>query len=552
MAQPYVKQEWADKVTVINKARLDHIEEGIYQVSIVQPEKGDPGKDGVTPQFQVADDYIQVSMDSGASWNNLVPLASITGPQGETGEAFSIYKTYPSVDTMNEDAANVPEGSFVLIASTEGDPDNAKLYVKGKDAFSFLTDLSGAQGIQGEPGKDGASGITPVITFHVKTLAAGESATIEQSGSAEAPSVTIGVPRGADGTNGQNGSDGVNGKDGVTFTPSVDENANLSWTNSGELENPPTVNLAPNLSEYTKHQEVAALESRVHSVEAVSGNVYAMQSQIAQLMDQVQQLKTPTVEPVEITEEGATVTQPEQDVSFSGTVAGVVGTITAKSIQSVNASITSGRLSTSATNDVSVKDLVTTGDLQKSVSNAGLSVNTNEYVTITGADWQQTGYNAIEVGLSSAPKSVLIDGIDFKAAMGNNALSIFSWQENAVITISNCHFADVSNPLRLSNRDNKPCTVNIVNCTCDKWTEGEYAGFICMQDYTSKSAQAAQEANQFGKLIINFVNCVAPDGTRITGNAEALYNKHQIYIYTDREGLIPYGDGSRFPQVSAI
>lgn len=258
MAQPYVKQEWADNVTVINKARLDHIEEGIYQVSIVQPEKGDPGKDGITPQFRVADDYIQVSTDSGQSYSNLVPLASITGPQGETGQAFSIYKTYPSVDAMNEDAGNVPEGSFVLIASTEDDSDNAKLYVKGADAFTYLSDLSGAQGIQGEPGKDGAPGVTPVITFHVKTLTAGEDATVEQSGSAEAPSITIGVPRGADGTNGQNGSDGVNGKDGVTFTPAVDENANLSWTNDGGRENPPTVNIAPDLSSYVKYQEFVA------------------------------------------------------------------------------------------------------------------------------------------------------------------------------------------------------------------------------------------------------------------------------------------------------
>lgn len=258
MAEPYVKQDWSDGVTVINKSRLDHIEEGIYQLSLIQPEQGEPGKDGVTPQLRLSGDYLQVSTDNGGSWNNLIPLASITGPQGETGKAFSIYKTYPTIEAMNADAANVPEGSFVLIASTEDDPDNAKLYVKATDAFSYLTDMSGAQGIQGEPGKDGTPGVTPVITFHVKTLAAGEDATIEQSGSAEAPSVTIGVPRGADGTNGQNGSDGVNGKDGVTFTPSVDENANLSWTNNGGLDNPPTVNIAPDLSDYVKYQEFVA------------------------------------------------------------------------------------------------------------------------------------------------------------------------------------------------------------------------------------------------------------------------------------------------------
>ena len=296
--------------------------------------------------------------------------------------------------------------------------------------------------------------------------------------------------------------------------------------------------------------EVDSLDSRVNAVESISGNVYTMQSQLAQLMDQVQQLKTPTVEPVEISAEQPSVDQPDKDVSFNATVNGAVGAITAKSIQSTNASIESGRLAATATNDVSIKNLSTSGDLAKSTANAGLSVNTNEYVTITGADWQQTGYNGIEVGLSSAPKSVLIDGVDFKAAMSNNAISIFSWQENAVITISNCHFANVSNPLRLSNRDNKPCTVNIVNCTCDQWVAGEYAGFICMQDYTSSSAQAAQEANQFGKLTINFVNCSGPDG-RIVGNAQQLAENHIIYVYTDQEGLIAFGDGSRYPTVTA-
>lgn len=296
--------------------------------------------------------------------------------------------------------------------------------------------------------------------------------------------------------------------------------------------------------------EVDSLDSRVDVVESISGSVYTMQSQIAQLMDQVQQLKTPTVEPVEISAEQPSVDQPDQDVSFSATVNGTVGTITAKSIQSANASIQSGRLAATATNDVSIKNLSTSGDLAKSTANAGLSVNTDEYVTITGADWQQTGYNGIEVGLSSAPKSVLIDSVDFKSTMSNNAISIFSWQENAVITISNCHFANVSNPLRLSNRDNKPCTINIVNCTCDQWVAGEYAGFICMQDYTSSSAQAAQEANQFGKLTINFVNCIGPDG-RIVGNAQQLAENHIIYVYTDQEGLIAFGDGSRYPTVIA-
>ena len=35
----------------------------------------------------------------------------------------------------------------------------------------------------------------------------------------------------------------LKGDDGVTFTPTVDEEGNLSWTNNGGLENPETINL---------------------------------------------------------------------------------------------------------------------------------------------------------------------------------------------------------------------------------------------------------------------------------------------------------------------
>lgn len=42
---------------------------------------------------------------------------------------------------------------------------------------------------------------------------------------------------------GEQGAQGEPGKDGVTFTPSVSENGDLSWTNDGGLENPATVNI---------------------------------------------------------------------------------------------------------------------------------------------------------------------------------------------------------------------------------------------------------------------------------------------------------------------
>ena len=80
------------------------------------------------------------------------------GDKGDKGDPFKIYKTYDSVDLMNADATNVPDGKMVLISSDVSDEDNAKLYVKSNDGFSFITDLSGAQGIKGEKGDKGDKG----------------------------------------------------------------------------------------------------------------------------------------------------------------------------------------------------------------------------------------------------------------------------------------------------------------------------------------------------------------------------------------------------------
>ena len=80
----------------------------------------------------------------------------VFGTKGEKGDPFAVAKTYPSVAAMNAGFATdgVKEGGFVVI-NTENveDEDNAKLYVKGKSAYTFLTDLSGAQGMKGPQGE---------------------------------------------------------------------------------------------------------------------------------------------------------------------------------------------------------------------------------------------------------------------------------------------------------------------------------------------------------------------------------------------------------------
>lgn len=82
-----------------------------------------------------------------------------TGPQGPQGEPFTIKKTYSSVSEMNADFNNMTLGDYVMIASSVEVEDNAKLYTRGQSAWIFITDFSGATGIQGPQGERGPQGI---------------------------------------------------------------------------------------------------------------------------------------------------------------------------------------------------------------------------------------------------------------------------------------------------------------------------------------------------------------------------------------------------------
>ena len=103
----------------------------------------------------------------------------VTGTYNKTAtvlrpEGFSIYRTYPSVEMMEADLMNVPEGKFVLINTNDVEvPDNAKLYVRGATSFEYLVDMSGAIGFTGK---------TPQITIGNVTVGSSASATLSPDG----------------------------------------------------------------------------------------------------------------------------------------------------------------------------------------------------------------------------------------------------------------------------------------------------------------------------------------------------------------------------------
>lgn len=87
----------------------------------------------------------------------------IQGIQGPKGDPFSIAKTYATIVAMVADYDNMNVNDFVMISGDISDPDNAKLFVKTDTEdptlkWHFVTDFSGATGIQGPAGPQGIQG----------------------------------------------------------------------------------------------------------------------------------------------------------------------------------------------------------------------------------------------------------------------------------------------------------------------------------------------------------------------------------------------------------
>lgn len=81
-------------------------------------------------------------------------ISNVKGLKGDTGDAFHVTKTYPSVAAMNADygGTDTAVGDYVMVTSNVEDPDNAKVYIKGSSAWQFVVDMSGATGIKGDTG----------------------------------------------------------------------------------------------------------------------------------------------------------------------------------------------------------------------------------------------------------------------------------------------------------------------------------------------------------------------------------------------------------------
>ena len=138
----------------------------------------------------------------------------IEGPQGPVGAPFQVKKIYDSVEAMNADysGSDVAIGEFVLIDTGDvQDPDNSKLYVKGPAQYDFVTDLSGAQGIQGPQGNPGAAAGFGNITATVDST----TGTPQVSVQADGPNTAKNISFSFTGLKGEKGEKGDPGQDGT-------------------------------------------------------------------------------------------------------------------------------------------------------------------------------------------------------------------------------------------------------------------------------------------------------------------------------------------------
>lgn len=293
----------------------------------------------------------------------------------------------------------------------------------------------------------------------------------------------------------------------------------------------------------------------------LGGNLISVTDRLVALEAQLVALKQTDVAAVTA---AADLAQADKDliITIAEPISGTT-TVEGKSIEVKELTTNNATTIFKTEGDVTMKNLTTTGDLPKATANAQVRIVSGDYVRITDSAIDQTGYNAIEIGLGTgsgpmATKSITIDNVKFNSTLSNNAILIFATEDGSVVTISNCTFTKCSNPVRLSNAKGGKVTLNLVNCEFTEWDSNNmWAGIVIMQDYTSGSVEAIQANNLFGpdKVTINLINCthagkkitMPEDIATVCGTNDAA--TQLFYIWSNEEGLVAY-DADRYPVIN--
>ncbi len=310
----------------------------------------------------------------------------------------------------------------------------------------------------------------------------------------------------------------------------------------------------PTVQESGQSGENAHKMAYLDDIQKLEPTIDSLVALVQILNDKVEKLSKTDIEVVDGTD--ASLNDTTKDYVVVGDIA-QTSSITAKSVTIKNSSISdNARLSINA-GDVEVKGLAISGDFPKAQGgNAVVKINESDYIVFRDMTFNSNDvYNGIEIGLNSSklPKYVLFDNCKFEGTFTNNPIIVFGTADDAIINIQNCSFDKVSNILRLSNKANTKCVVNISNCSVNQLdTNPEYTGAILCQDYTSKGEEVANNLFSPEKITINFKNFnVAGKELVMPTNVQDLFEgpDKMVYLYNDTEEVVPYEEG-RFPKVN--
>ena len=191
-----------------------------------------------------------VSQDGVISWTNDGDLpnptpVNIKGPQGNAGEQGIQGEVGPQGATGPYFTPSVSDDGDLSWTNNGGLQNPNTVNIMGPQGEQGIQGPKGEKGETGTQGPQGIQGETG--PYFIPSVDTEGNLSWSNTGNLQNPqTVNIKGPQGAQGIQGEQGEIGPQGEKGNTgpyYTPSISSDGDLSWTNNGGLVNPPTVNI---------------------------------------------------------------------------------------------------------------------------------------------------------------------------------------------------------------------------------------------------------------------------------------------------------------------
>ena len=304
----------------------------------------------------------------------------------------------------------------------------------------------------------------------------------------------------------------------------------------------------------------AALDTK-----ATLADFESLAGQLRVLNDRLSEMARSNKEDVVPTGEAMTIGDATKDFTLAGDLDNKLRVTESKSFAADGVAITANvaeAIVVKADEEATFKNCEVTCDMPHGSGTNVIKIHDSKYITIRDMTFTGYTYNTIMTGQAQSSsgilqpiKSLVIENCEFKEFADHVNIWAASFEDNAVVTINNCHFYNCDEQVfAFSNATlAKNITINITNCVIDNYEKGdEYEGFIFCQDYNKpNTAEGFAERNMFKEMTINISN-VTVCGEKLTkenfkmGTGAA---GQMLYVYGDK--LYMY-DPDIYPTVNVM